>query len=69
MEKAIGILQNLKPGESFYKQKLSILAEIINEPEIGIICPKILVEWCKESGLKVENNCEDKTSWWTVSGI
>ena len=68
MKKAIKALQNLKPTEKYYKQKVKLLAEIINDDTTGHLCPDGLVKWCDKVGLKTENHCEDRTSWWTVSG-
>ena len=68
MEKAIKILQDLKPYEKNYKAKVKLLADIIQDSIICYICPENLVDWCNVVGLKTELNCEDKTSWWTVSG-
>ncbi|MEK6829020.1 MAG: hypothetical protein AABY15_02755 [Nanoarchaeota archaeon] len=68
MKKAIKILQALKPGEKNYKSKVKVLAEIICEPTHGHLLPDNLVRWADKVGLKTENHCEDRTSWWTVSG-
>lgn len=68
MNKAIKILQGIKPNESNYKKKITLLSEIINEPTVGHICPDSLVKWANKVGLKTELNCEYKTSWWSVSG-
>ena len=68
MKKAIKILQKLKPSEKNYRGKVKLLAEIIEDSATGHICPDSLVVWCDKVGLKTENHCEDRTSWWTVSG-
>lgn len=69
MKKAILILKNLSPRVKNYKGKVKLLAEIIATPTTGHICPGNLVNWCKKVGLKTELHCEDRTSWWTVSGV
>lgn len=68
MKKAIKILQTLKETESNYAGKVKLLAEIIGSPTVGHICPKDLVDWSKGVGLETACHCEDRTSWWTVSG-
>jgi hypothetical protein len=67
-KKAIKVLQELKPTEKYYKQKVKLLAELINYPSAGNLCPDNLVLWCDKVGLKTEYHCEDKTSFWTFSG-
>lgn len=61
-------MESLKQIYYRYKQKVKLLAEIINDPTTGHLCPDNLVVWCDKVGLKTENHCEDRTSWWTVSG-
>lgn len=68
MKKAIKILQQLKPDERYYKTKVKLLSEIINDPTVGHLCPDKLVTWCEKSGLETKHHCEDRTSWFTVSG-
>ena len=68
MKKAFLILKNLNPSEKNFKMKVKILAEIIVEPTHGHMCPGNLVRWADKCGLKTENHCEDRISWWTVSG-
>jgi len=67
MKKVAEVLQGLNPEEQYYKEKVGLLYELINNPNVGHLCPDKLVDWCKKVGLKTENNCEDRASWWTVT--
>lgn len=68
MKKAFYILQNLNINDKYFKLKVKLLSEIIANSTTGHICPDNLVIWAGKCGLKTENHCEDRTSWWTVSG-
>lgn len=66
--RAIEILKELNPKEINYKKKVILLAEIIKNPDVGIVCPDNLVKWCIKSNLNIECIHTDRTSWWSVSG-
>lgn len=68
MDKAIKILQKLKPKEKKYKQKVRILSLIISEPEVGHILPDCLYKWAVKNKLKIQNHATDKVIWDSVSG-
>lgn len=68
MRKAITILSKLKPSEKHYKQKVKILAQIINDPHTGHILPRELYNWAIKNKLKVEEHATDGAIWDTVSG-
>ena len=67
MKKAISILQALKPTEKYYKLKVKILSQLINEPEHGHILPRELFKWAEKNKLKIKNHDTDKCIWDTVS--
>lgn len=64
--KAINAVQELKLKDRNYKEKIMILAKIINLPTTGHILPIHLIKWAKKYELITQNHCEDHISWWTV---
>lgn len=63
--KAVKILQKLKTNDNFYKEKVSILAKLIENRDGGHIIDSKLIKWADKVGIKTELNCEDKCCWWT----
>ena len=58
------ILKRLRPQEFLYKEKVKVLAQLIDDPKGGHILDDRLVRWAREKGIRVELNCEDGGAWW-----
>ncbi|MFA5153385.1 MAG: hypothetical protein WC554_12550 [Clostridia bacterium] len=52
-------------NDTLYKDKVTFLVKLINQPYIGHIIDSKLVPWAIEEGFKPKCNFEDGTSWWT----
>jgi len=63
--KAPKILKSLNEGEEYYKDKIKLLAKIIDYPFGGYIIRKEIVQWASENGLDVQCTLDSGTSWWT----
>lgn len=65
MMKAAKILQKLKSSEKLYKEKVKILAQLVESPDGGHFLDERLVKWAAKVGITTKLNCEDKCAWWT----
>ena len=66
-EKLKQALNDLKFEDKYYLEKVILISQLLQEPTVGHIISKQIVDWCKEIGLKPELSTEDKTAWWTCS--
>lgn len=64
--KAVKILQKTKPTEKHYKEKIKLLAQMINEPEDGHILPPKLYQWAVQNRMKITEHATDGCIWDTV---
>jgi hypothetical protein len=65
--KAPGILKSLDEAEDYYKDKVRLLAKLIDYPRGGYIIKQEISQWAIANGLDATCSCEDRTSWWTCS--
>ena len=66
-EKLKQALNDLKFEDKYYLEKVILISQLLQEPTVGHIICKQIVDWCKKIGLKPELSTEDKTAWWTCS--
>lgn len=68
-KKLIQMAHAIKLTDREAGNKLALLGQLINEPNVGHIVPegKGLIQWLKRNGLEPHLNQEDHSDWWTVS--
>ena len=62
------IRKRIKSSDHLYIEKVRFITHLLDNPDVGYIIDRNLVEWAKCIGLKPELNCQDRTSWWTCNG-
>jgi hypothetical protein len=63
--KALEILKTVNEVDEFYQEKIKLLTQVIQYPNVGCLIDKNLVNWALRHKLLVTPNYDSKTVWWT----
>lgn len=61
------LISELKYDDMYYLDKLTLLTQLLKQPDVGHIIDNKIADWCVDVGFNPRHHCEDGTSWWTCS--